>query len=74
MKEKLKTKWPLLAAALIMLAVTWLNRDPDTLSNLSPEAILPILILTAVVFLVKTGVLSLVLLGLRKLLNRIRKK
>lgn len=74
MKENLKTKWTLLVAALIMLAVTWLNKDPDTLSNLSAEAILPIVILTAVIFLLKTGVLSLVLLGLRKLWHWIFKK
>ena len=57
-----------------MLAVTWLNNDPDSLSSLSPEALLSVLILTAVIFLLKTGTLSLVLLGLRKLWNRIRKK
>ena len=74
MKENLKKKWPLLLAALIMLAVTRLNNDPDSLSSLSPEALLPVLILTAVIFLLKTGTLSLVLLGLRKLWNRIRKK
>ena len=74
MKENLKKKCPLLLAALIMLAVTWLNNDPDSLSSLSPEALLPVLILTAVIFLLKTGMLSLVLLGLRKLWNRIQKK
>lgn len=62
-----KTTWPLLVAALIMLAVTWLNKDPDSFSSLSPEALLPVVILTAVIFLLKTGALSLVLLGLRKL-------
>ena len=74
MKENLKTKWPLLVAALIMLAVTWLNKDPEALSNLSAEAILPIVILTVVIFLLKTGVLSLALLGLRKLWHWIFKK
>ena len=72
MKEK--RKWPLLAAALIMMAITWLSKDPGTLSQLSGEDLWPVVILTAVIFLLKTGALSLILLGLRKLWNRIRKK
>ena len=67
-------KWPLLLAALIMLAATWLDTDLRAFSQLSPEALLPVICITSVIFLVKTGALSLVLLGLRKLWNRIRKK
>ena len=69
-----KRKWPLLLAALIMLAVTWLDTDLSAFSQLSPEDFLPVALITAVIFLAKTGALSLVLLGLRKLWNRIRKK
>ena len=72
MKEK--RKWPLLLAALIMLAVTWLDTDLNAFSQLSPEDLLPVIRIAAVIFLAKTGALSLVLLGLRKLWNRIRKK
>ena len=72
MKEK--RKWPPLLAVLIMLAATWLDTDLRAFSQLSPEALLPVICITAVIFLVKTGALSLVLLGLRKLWNRIRKK
>ena len=71
MKEK--RKWPLLAA-LLMLAVTWLDTDLNAFSQLSPEALLPVICITAVIFLAKTRALSLVLLGLRNLWNRIRKK
>ena len=67
-------KWPLLLAALIMLAATWLDTDLSAFSQLSPGDLLPVILIAAVIFLVKTGALSLVLLGLRKLWNRIRKK
>ena len=72
MKEN--RKWPLLLAALIMLAATWLDTDLSAFSQLSPEALLPVILIAAVIFLAKTGALSLVLLGLRKLWNRVRKK
>lgn len=67
-------KWPLLLAALIMLAATWLDTDLRAFSQLSPGDLLPVIRIAAVIFLAKTGALSLVLLGLRKLWNRIRKK
>ena len=64
-------KWPLLLAALIMLAATWLDAGLHAFSQLSPEALLLVIRIAAVIFLAKTGALSLVLLGLRKLWNRI---
>ena len=61
-------KWPLL------LAVTWLDTDQNAFSQPSPEDLLLVIRIAAVIFLVKTGALSLVLLGQRKLWNRIWKK
>ena len=72
MKEN--RKWPLLLAALIMLAATWLDTDLSAFSQLSPGDLLPVILIAVVIFLAKTGALSLVLLGLRKFWNRIRKK
>ena len=67
-------KWILLVAALIMLAVTWLGKEPESLSQLSAGDLLPILAVSAVIFLVKTGVLSALLLLIKKLWDKFRKK
>ena len=65
-------KWPLAIAAAIMLAVTWLDNDHSSFQNLTPEEIAPVIVITAVIFLVKTGVLSAVLMGLKKLWDFLR--
>lgn len=69
----MKTKWPVTIAALIMLALTWIDTDTGALKNLSPDAIVPVLGITAVVFLLKTGILSAVLAALKKLWEQLRK-
>ena len=56
---------------MIILALTWM--DTDTLKTLSPEALLPVIVITAVVFLVKTGLLTAVLTAVKKLWEHFRK-
>lgn len=69
----MKNKWPVAIAALIMLALTWMDTDTGALKILSPDAIVPVLGITAVVFLLKTGILSAVLAAIRKLWEHPRK-
>lgn len=69
----MKNKWPVAIAALIMLALTWIDTDTGALKKLSPDAIVPVLGITAVIFLIKTGILSAVLAAIRKLWEHLRK-
>jgi hypothetical protein len=69
-KEK---KWPLLAAALVMMALTWADNDFSALKELQSRDLAPVIIITAVLFLLKTGALAAVLAVLRKHWNRLKK-
>jgi len=71
---KIKNKWLLAAAALIMLAITWLDNDFSAYRQLSPADLAPVLIITVIIFLVKTGVLSALLIFLKKMWERIQSK
>lgn len=70
---KKENKWILAIAAVVMMAVTWLDKGPAS-PELAPSDFAPVLIITIVIFIVKTGVLSAVLLGLKKLWEKIREK
>lgn len=71
---KIKNKWLLAAAAIIMLGISWANADLSAFQQRSFSDFAPVLIITTVVFLIKTGVLSVVLIGLKKLRERLKKK
>jgi hypothetical protein len=67
-------KWILVLAALVIMAATWLGTDTQQLQQLSAGDLIPVLVVSAVIFLLKTGALSAVLLFLKKTLDHFRKK
>lgn len=71
---KKTNRWIWAIAAAIMLAMQWLNQEPSAYSDLSTDQWLPVLVITAVIFLIKTGALSAILIGLRKLWERFKGK
>lgn len=71
---KKENKWPLLLAALVMMAISWADTDMSALRELQPQALTPVLIITVAVFLLKTGILTAVLLALKKTWNWIKNK
>lgn len=71
---KKENKWPLFLAALVMMALSWADTDLSALRELQPQALAPVLIITAAVFLLKTGALAAVLLVLKKAWNWIKNK
>lgn len=60
-------------ATMLMLAITWQDGGFSSLSDLSTGGLLPVLLITAVIFLLKTGLLSALLLMLKKLWDKLRK-
>ena len=66
----MKTRWILFAVAQILIAVNLLNADFSAYQQLSAVDLLPVIVIVSVSFLIKTGVLSAVLIGIK----RIRKK
>ena len=68
-----KNKWPTAIAAVIMLAITWTDTDTGALKKLNADVILPVMIITLVIFLLKTGILSAILMGTKKLWEQLRK-
>ena len=70
----MNTKWILFAAALIIIVINLLNADFSAYKQLSLTDLVPILVIVLISFLIKTGVLSAVLIGIKKLWEWLRHK
>ena len=67
------SKWILFALALVIMAVNYLSKDFSAYKQLSAADLIPVIGITVVIFLLKTGVLSALLIGLKKLWEQIKK-
>lgn len=70
----MKNKWILFAVALVLIAINLLNEDFSAYKQLSSVELLPVIVIALVSFLIKTGVLSATVLGIKKLWEWFRKK
>ena len=70
----MKNKWILFAVALVLIAFNLLNADFSAYKQLSASDLLPVIVIALVSFLIKTSVLSVAVIGIKKLWERIRKK
>lgn len=74
MKQEINKKWLVLIAALAMLSFTLKDADFKQLEAFTWKDILPILFIAAIIFLLKTSILSVVLLAVKKVWDRLTKK
>ncbi|AWE07217.1 hypothetical protein DCE79_07390 [Lysinibacillus sp. 2017] len=72
--NSLKKKWLVLIAALIMLSFSLKNFNFTQLENFSFKDILPIIMLTAFIFLLRTSIFSVILLSIQKIWSQLSKK
>jgi hypothetical protein len=70
----MKNKWILFGVAVVFIAINLLNTDFSVFQQLSPADFLPVVIVVLVSFLIKAGILSAILIGIKKLLEKIRHK
>ena len=70
----MKNKWILFAVAMIIMAINFLRADFSVYQQLSPADFLPVIAIVLVSFLIKTGVLSALLIGIRKLWEQFKSK
>ena len=70
----MKTKWILFAVAITLMATNFLNADFSVYKQLSAADLLPVIAIVLVSFLIKTGVLSALLIGIKKLWQWLRRK
>ena len=70
----MKNKWILFAVAIVLMAINFLRADFSAYRQLSPADLLPVIFIVLVSFLIKTGVVSTLLIGIKKLWERIRRK
>ena len=68
----MKNKWILFGVAIVLMAINLLNADFSAYKQLSPADLVPVMAIALVIFLIKTGVLSAILIGLKKLWEKIR--
>ena len=68
------SKWILFALALVIMAVNYLSKDFSAYKQLSAADLIPVIGITVVIFLLKTGVLSALLIGLKKLREQIKEQ
>ena len=70
----MKNKWILFGVAIVLMAINFLNADFSAYRQLSPAGLVPVIIIALVIFLLKTGVLSALLIGIKKLWEWIKRK
>ena len=70
----MKNKWILFCVAIVLIAINLLNADFFTYQQLSPADFLPVIVIMLVSFLIKTGVLSALVIGIKKLWEWLRRK
>ena len=70
----MKNKRILFAVALVLIASNLLNADFSAYKQLSAVDFLPVLVIALVSFLIKTGILSAAVIGIKKLWDWIQKK
>ena len=68
----MKNKWILFGVAIVLMAINLLRADFSAYQQLSPADLVPVIAIALAIFLVKTGVLSVILIGLKKLWEKIR--
>lgn len=69
----MKNKWILSGVAIVLMAINLLNTDFSAYRQLSPADLVPVAAIALVIFLVKAGVLSAPLIGLKRLWEKIRR-
>ena len=70
----MKNRWILFGVAIVLMAINLFNADFSAYEQLSPADFLPVIVIALVSFLIKTGVLSALLIGIKKLWEWIRHK
>lgn len=70
----MKNKWILFTVAIVLMALNLLNADFSVYKQLSPADFLPVILIALISFLIKTGVLSALLMGIKKLYARWKTK
>ena len=70
----MKNKWILFSVAIVLIAINLLNADFSSYRQLSPADFLPVIVIALISFLIKTGVLSALLIGIKKLWDKVRRK
>ena len=69
----MKNKWILFTVAIVLIAINFLNGDFSAYRQLSPADFLPVIVIAFVSFSVKTGAISAIVIGFKKLWAFIRK-
>ena len=67
LRNKNEKKWILFGVAIALMVINLLNADFSANQQLSIADFLPVIAITLVSFLIKTGVLSALLIGIKKL-------
>ena len=62
----MKNKWILFGVSVVFIAINLLNTDFSAFQQLSPADFLPVIVIMLVSFLIKTSVLSALVIGIKK--------
>ena len=69
----MKNKWILFFVAIVLIAINFLNGDFSAYPQLFPADFLPVIVIALVSFAIKTGAISAIVIGLKKLWGFIHK-
>ena len=72
-KQTLTKKWLVVIVIVLMLALTLKDVDANQLESFTIKDMLPLFVITAVIFILKTSVFSMLVLGVQKIWRRLGK-
>ncbi len=70
----MKSKWILFGVAIVLMGINLLNADFSVYKKLSLTDLVPVIVIALVIFLIKAGVLSALLIGIKKLWDYLKRK
>jgi hypothetical protein len=70
----MKNKWILFGVAVVLIVINFVSADFSAYQQLSPADFLTIIVIALVSFLLKTGVLSALIIGIKKLRTWLTRK
>ena len=73
-KQTLTKKWLVVIVIVLMLALTLKDVDANQLESFTIKDMFPLFVITGVIFILKTSVFSMLMLGIQKLWYRFVKK
>ena len=73
-KKPSKQQWILFSLSVLMIVYLWINKDTSALTQLEAKDVIPVAVTSILVSLIKVGILALVVVAGKYILNKLRNR